>query len=59
MYTQVVELTLPPAPLGELLPTILAALAQKGTPLRWAITKLDHEAVHVEAAVLVTESALG
>lgn len=57
MKTQFITVEIPLQPLAQLQPALLAYLRQFGEPLRWAITRVEHQVAHVEAIVTVGATA--
>jgi hypothetical protein len=51
--TQLITVEIPLQPLALLQPALLAHLQQFGEPLRWAITRVEHQVAYVEAIVTV------
>lgn len=52
MNTAFITLALPiPATITELYTAIETALSHHGEPLRWAITRIEHQTAHIEAIV--------
>jgi hypothetical protein len=59
IQTKFVELNLPrnQLPHGQVVPAAIEALLQAwGQPLRWAITRVDQDSLHIEATLTIKES---
>jgi hypothetical protein len=58
IQTRFVEIDLPRSqlPNGQVLPAAIEALLETwGQPLRWAITRIDPDSLHIEATLTSTE----
>jgi hypothetical protein len=59
IQTRFVEIDLPRSqlPNGQVVPAVIEALLQTwGHPLRWAITHIDQNSLHIEATLTFTET---
>jgi hypothetical protein len=62
MQTKFVEIDLPRSqlPHGQVVPAAIENLLQAwGQPLRWAITRVDQDSLHIEAILTINESEVG
>jgi hypothetical protein len=58
IQTRFVEIDLPRSqlPNGQVVPAAIEALLQAwGQPLRWAITRVDQDSLHIEATLTINE----
>lgn len=59
MQTKFVEIDLPRSqlPSGQVVPAAIESLLQAwGQPLRWAITRVDQDSLHIEAILTINKS---
>jgi hypothetical protein len=59
IQTKFVEIDLPRSqlPNGQVVPAAIEALLQAwGKPLRWAITRVDQDSLHIEATLTINAS---
>jgi hypothetical protein len=58
MVTQLITTTIPvPTSVNQMQADVIAALAVKGEPLRWSITKVQSGLLYIEAIVTCDEAA--